>query len=257
MAATAAGTALTEAHQASQLALKAQLTGTALTLWPLLDPDDLDRTLELWLAATVAHIERAHDQSQQIARSYFTSFAHAETGTFYDPPPAVPIDVDRLRANLTITGPVQVKSLLTRGHPLDQALKTAQVRASGEAARLAMQGHRRMLADALNADFGANPPPVGYARVTSAKPCAFCAMLASRGPVYRSEGSGGFRAHGHCACTVEPVFRRDAAWPGRAREFHDLWNQAQREARAAGELRRGTGNDALNAFRRALNADGT
>lgn len=254
MAATDLGAGLTENHRTAQLAIKAEATRTALSLWALLDPGDLDANLAAWLDANLALIRQLDDQSQQTAAAYFTAFAQVETGRFYKPPKPARLDLDRVRTNLRVTGPIAVKALLARGHPLDRALQTSQVRVAGETARLAMQGHRRMLVDALNGQYGDNPPPVGYARVTAARPCAFCAMLASRGPVYQSESTGGFRAHGHCSCTVEPVFTREQPWPGRAREFHDLWNQAQQQARDGGELRRGTANDALNAFRRALSA---
>ena len=46
-----------------------------------------------------------------------------------------------------------------------------------------------------------------WRRVTDGNPCGFCAMLASRGPVYGSAekaGSGGNRYHARCGCTAEP-----------------------------------------------------
>lgn len=242
---------LTERHRRSQLAIKAAVTAAALSLWSLLDPDDLDATTPVWVAATERLIRVEQDKSQRAARAYFQSFAAAETGRLYDQPPTATVDLDRVRGNLTIAGPVTAKALIGKGQPAAKALSTARVHAAGETARLTLEPHRRMLADSLNADFGDNPPPRGWARVTSGSPCAFCAMLASRGPVYRSERTGGFQSHGHCACTVEPVFKRDAPWPGQAREFQRQWNQAQQQARDDGELRRGTSNDALNAFRRA------
>lgn len=249
MASTALGAGLTENHRTSQLAVKAEATRLALQLWPMLDPGDLDANLPAWLEAMVAVLQRLDRQSQDTARSYFTSFAQAETARFYQPPPSKPIDIGRIRTNLTIAGPVSVKGLLAKGHPLDRALQTSQVRVAGQAARFALEGHREMLTDALNADYGDNPPPRGWARVTSGTPCAFCAMLASRGPVY-SQRTVGFQAHGHCACTAEPVFRRDQPWPGRSREFNDLYNQAQQQAREQGTD--GLSDDALNVFRRAL-----
>jgi hypothetical protein len=55
---------------------------------------------------------------------------------------------------------------------------------------------------------------VGWTRVlTGAENCGFCAMLASRGPVYRSEGSAKFLTHDHCDCRPQLVFR-DRPWDG-------------------------------------------
>lgn len=45
----------------------------------------------------------------------------------------------------------------------------------------------------------------GVARIPRAGCCAFCAMLASRGPVYSSK-TAGFQAHNFCRCVAAPVF---------------------------------------------------
>lgn len=82
---------------------------------------------------------------------------------------------------------------------------------------------------------------LGYARrLTGDYNCAFCTMLASRGPVYRSanaalirhEGRGrnavatGEPFHDHCDCEVVPVFKRDD-WEGRDQyeELSRLWDE--------------------------------
>lgn len=46
---------------------------------------------------------------------------------------------------------------------------------------------------------------VGYARVTDGDPCRFCAMLATRGPIY-SQNSVDFPSHSKCGCSGEPVY---------------------------------------------------
>lgn len=82
---------------------------------------------------------------------------------------------------------------------------------------------------------------LGYARrLTGDFNCAFCTMLASRGPVYRSadaalvrhEGRGrnavptGEPFHDHCDCEVVPVFDR-SDWEGREQfeELERLWRE--------------------------------
>jgi hypothetical protein len=67
-------------------------------------------------------------------------------------------------------------------------------------------------------------------------------MLASRGPIYRSEQTATFEAHDSCACTVEPVYSRSTLWPGRAAEFRRLYREVTTGT---------TGQDSINAFRRA------
>lgn len=47
-----------------------------------------------------------------------------------------------------------------------------------------------------------------YARVPRGKTCAFCLLLASRGPVYGSKRSAGEgkKFHAHCDCVIVPVW---------------------------------------------------
>ena len=45
-----------------------------------------------------------------------------------------------------------------------------------------------------------------YARHASANACAFCAMMAARGAVYRSEAAAAGDYHDHCHCVAIPVW---------------------------------------------------
>lgn len=86
-----------------------------------------------------------------------------------------------------------------------------------------------------------DPRALGYARrLTGAYNCAFCTMLASRGPVYRSANAALIRHvgrgrnaratgepfHNGCDCEVVPVFDRDN-WEGRDQylELSRLWDR--------------------------------
>lgn len=54
-----------------------------------------------------------------------------------------------------------------------------------------------------------------WRRVTDGSPCGFCAMIASRGPVYSSAdtaGMGGNRYHSRCGCSVEPFEGDPKTW---------------------------------------------
>jgi hypothetical protein len=88
---------------------------------------------------------------------------------------------------------------------------------------------------------------VRWARVpTGRETCAFCWMLASRGPVYASQQSAGEMTawHDRCDCQAVPVFNADR-WDGRSTFLtaQRLWQQSTRGR---------SGRDALNTFRRAL-----
>lgn len=143
-----------------------------------------------------------------------------------DPDRQVPLriswgDDDRAaRSSLIVTGPVGIKNRTGRGQGVQVRNRAALVEASGAASRHVLNGGRKTLLTVLDAD----TPALGWQRVGDGDPCAFCAMLISRGPVYGSQVSASFEAHDHCGCTAEPVFTRDGEWPGRAREFQQLWN---------------------------------
>lgn len=53
-----------------------------------------------------------------------------------------------------------------------------------------------------------DPTAVRFARHASANACAFCAVMATRGAVYRSEDTAGDKYHTNCHCVAVPV------WPG-------------------------------------------
>ena len=66
-----------------------------------------------------------------------------------------------------------------------------------------------------------------WRRVTDGAPCGFCAMLASRGPVYTSQDTAdGGRYHGRCGCTAEPFEGDFADWqPSEAEQrYIDAYN---------------------------------
>lgn len=84
---------------------------------------------------------------------------------------------------------------------------------------------------------GVRGPVLGWARVlVGAENCAFCAMLASRGAVYKSEATAGFVAHtvnasgvgGDCDCQCVCVVKGQP-WEGEkeAALLQDMWEDAR------------------------------
>lgn len=135
---------------------------------------------------------------------------------------------------LISAGPGYVKLLTQRGEVADTAMAKGLVATSGTAGRQVLNGGRHTGLTLVDADETA----LGWIRVTDGDPCYFCAMLAGRGPVYKSEATAGFQAHDHCACTAEPVFARTAAWPGQARDYQQLWQQHVAGRHSGAEARR-------------------
>jgi len=244
MARTVAGKALTEQHYRSQVGLRALALQDYIKLWPLWEGDE--RTFRRLVEAAVVLARVYYQLSSSLGAAYFQAFRVAEDPGGQAPPIlADPMAEDRLISSLYETGQFSLQRSLDAGKSPQVAMDTALTNTSGAMSTHIVDGGRGTLLRSIGADSKAG----GWSRVTSGNPCAFCAMLASRGPVYLTEDSAEFEAHGHCSCTAEPGYE-GTTWPGRSREFHDLYNEATLEALEAGDLQRGTSNDLLNAFRR-------
>lgn len=240
MAATAAARLLTATQRQQQLALRAATITDLLELWPILEPTAIDETSPRWMTATRALIGERRRTSEGLASRYLSAFKSAELGR----PATValrtaPLIAEQLDTSLRVTGPIALKVLIGRGISPVQAHRAASTQMIGSATRHVLNGGRSAIVGSVAADRDA----LGWHRVTGASPCAFCAMLASRGPVFKRQRSAAFDAHDHCSCMTEPVYRADSAWPGRNRQYRDLWNESTQGR---------NGTDALNAFRQAL-----
>jgi hypothetical protein len=211
--------------------------------------------------------------------------------------PEVDEEADERRAtvSLVVTGPVHAGralvgmqepqgALFTTGGRLDDPdfladlnalMNNAGALAAGAADRDALMGGR----DLLEATARADQAVVGWARVTAPNPCDFCAMLASRGAVYRSEWSASYRGqlgrsgavdkpagweswtpeqlltwevgrgvqrfHDNCHCTIIPVYSREDWLPEESQAFRELWMHATEGL---------AGTEARQAFRAAIEA---
>ncbi len=241
MAATLAGARLTAQHRSTQLALRAVTLRQVLQVWPAFDPERAASSWPPVETALMAIIGQRRKDSATIAAGYFEAFRTAERVGGTAAPVLSAFDVGataRAETSLQVTGYVTTERLTALRHP-DPA-RTALVRVSGAAARHVLDGGRETLLASVRADRRA----LGWARATSGNPCSFCAMLASRGPAY-GERTGDFQSHDHCACSLEPVYRRDQEWPSGSRDYQRLWRDS------TGGL---SGAEARNAFREALSA---
>lgn len=240
MAATAEAARLTEAHRLAQVRLGATTVAAMADVWPLLDPTDLAGTAARWMRPAVSVIAEQRAASARLAGNYLAGFKAIELGPENGLPLVVAeeVVVEQVVQSLLATGPGQVRRSMAAGVQLDAAMDLALSTSSAAAMRHALNGGRDTTLRTVQAD----PQAAGWARVTSAKPCAFCAMLASRGPVYRQR-SAGFKAHDRCGCGAEPIYRPDAEWPAGSRRWERLW----RDAKAAG-------GDTAKEFRRLVEA---
>lgn len=238
MALTAEGAALTEAHRLEQLAIAARAARASMSLWKMLDVSDLDRSQTPWLASQLLLLDRSYAQSQSLAGEYVEAYRSAEGAG--DPGPFVrpTFPMGEMAAVMLGAGPRQVKAYIGKGATPGAAHGAALNKFTGMVRRQVLSGGRMAIGATTEADVRA----IGWRRVTDGKPCTFCAMLASRGPVYSSErraseiDGSGLRYHGHCGCTAEIVY---GEWiPTEAEQgYIDAYEAAAREADAAGESR--------------------
>lgn len=266
MASTPRGERMTEAHRVAQIAIRAAFLREFMDQWTLLDPRDLDRTAPAWASTVLRLIADFREDSAETAENYFKEFRAVELPNAKEPAPTVErrqsrrvnsrrrstggssrgglrrVTIewddadDAAHTSLMVMGPSNIKAKRKRGKSPEEAAREALVEAGGSAGRHVLTGGRTTHLELVEAD----PEAIGWLRVTDGDPCAFCAMLSSRGPVYRSERSAttvvssrakraiGDQYHDHCACSAEAMFSKSQAWPGRGREFQQLWRDVAR-----------------------------
>lgn len=222
MASTTAGQGLTEAHRVAQinLGVDTEIEAGVLVDRYLTGPAP-SRTA--WLASSMIMLRSRWRHSQRLARAYLSEFDGAEIGT--GARPVVEIPFPQTSAAVKMSALVPPGLALVELGPADLSALAGQVAA--QAAQTAMAGGRSTI------DRTARHRRRRYRRVSDGNPCAFCAMLASRGPAY-SEETAYFRAHEHCGCTAELVY---GTWEPSAleREWVTAYEDAAEEARAAGQ----------------------
>ncbi|AKY03763.1 head maturation protease [Streptomyces phage Amela] len=133
----------------------------------------------------------------------------------------------------------------------DEAHAQAGARQAAVAERVAMNGGRSTVWNHAQRDRRA----LGYIRLSrTGTPCGWCAMLISRGPVYRSEKTAeygdGDKYHDNCHCYAEPVFSREQYRNSPVyalnRQYEELWPQVTKGL---------SGKAAISAWRRFIRTE--
>lgn len=241
-----------QSFRRTQALLAAQMARQILRVWrDLMNPAKIDASWPAVRAALMPIVQQARTQSAALAGAAYMDArrtAGVPDGDF-DPEGPLQLAIARLESSLDVTGPVEFKKAIAAGRSPQQAMDAAAVRMVGSTQYLALEGGRSVINKSVDADEMAT----GWSRVTDADPCAWCAMLASRGPVYKSAKTagdprqGGNRYHDACACQAWPAFTLDEPFIGVAEKLYDDW---LRETRGSG------GKHAVNAFRRWWEAEG-
>lgn len=164
--------------------------------------------------------------------------------------PAVPDWLARpAQESMRITGPVAFKQNMSISGDAVVAREVMAKRMAGAAQRVVLDGERRTVKDTIDS----NAVIVGWRRVTDGDPCAWCAMLASRGAVYKTRGSAtsvtvrkgkgrrgwGQSYHDYDGCTAVPLYEGEEE-PPEVQDLQDQWDRV-----TAGK----SGSDAVRTWR--------
>jgi hypothetical protein len=307
---------LVEQHRRAQVGVQAGFLAEFLAAWGLLRTEDLDRSTPQWLRIVIRLIRLFRQESADLSLQHYrdlrrigapdTEFPEPEVafdlGNLVDPErrirrqtgPSVPARVEReLRqitrparltihwdradraavSSLQVAGPINIKARISRGEQPEAAKRAALVDASGAGSRQVLNGGRSTQLALVQNDRAA----LGWVRVTDGNPCAFCAMLASRGVTWgpyakssfakanekfsgktfeaehdndpRIVGRGEVKVHDHCGCGIALVFRRDDPLLDQGKEYRLLWDQYIK-GHYSNEKVPGRQSDALKAWRR-------
>jgi hypothetical protein len=218
-------------YQRQQSALADGLAVQVIAAWnALLDVRALKKTLPVFTAATASLVHRYGNASAAVAADYYDAARAAAgvTGT-YTVVAAQPAPFGQVKASVSWA----TKNLWTP----EPDVGPAKVLVKGAAERLVLDTGRHTVIGAVQND----PRARGWARVTKPGCCYFCAMLASRGAVYRSQQTASFEAHDHDRCMAEPVFGA-YEMTAAARDWQALWQSSTKGT---------SGADAVRAFRAA------
>jgi hypothetical protein len=220
-----------------------------------------------WVERAVALLIKASDDGARSAALYATALRRLEVpdAPRYTPRAATGRVDQGVSSPLLLAGPYDFMNRLAefqaappQGVTIEQAKKELKEvtadKVAAESIRYAQMGARQTTFDVSQEDAVA----LGWVRVTSADPCWFCAMLASRGLQYRPykegafersnerfEGSGNAKVHDSCRCHLKPVYFETDKRVLKTKEYAEMWS-----AFTSGES---SGKENLNNFRVGYN----
>lgn len=226
MALTAVGAALTAGYQ-RHISAMAAATGLAVAdAMDDIDPDDIGGAHQYAVKKAADAIQAGTRQSRTLTARYLTRYTRAEDIDLPSLPPVRPIARQDAVRTAFYSGPVRAKTLIRRGISGEQAV--AEMRDWA-----AQWGRTRV--ESASRDYviqSARRTRLKCRRVIAGKTCAFCSMLAARGPVY-TEDTVTFRAHRCCDCTWEICKETPDEWLKQSATSRELRiNAAYQEAAA-------------------------
>ena len=262
---------LADQHRRAQAQLLEALELALSTSWRrAISPVETRALSDAWIASALPLIAAYRARSAALAR---ISYQAQRLLAFPDEPFDVDVEPDDLVEEALIvalraTGiTTYLDDVNNPAKTLEDALDRSAAAVAGAGVKHVLDGGRSYTTNAIERDRLA----LGWYRVTKDGCCSFCAVLASRGMVYkqdsfdqsdpRFEGEGTEKVHDHCACTLAPSYGPDQRPPDRSGAFAQLWQASTRadeqdvaKGRASRVGERFSGNAALNSFRRRYEA---
>lgn len=258
----------------------------------MIDPTNIAGTAQQWMIESIAAILKGRRTSYLLASAYATAIRRLQVPDaprFEIPRPPDP-PIEKLVRSLAYTGPGKLavdlakipqpieppesapqfehnqydRDLRDYEKRLKEAPAKAAVMSSAAAFRHVIDGGR----DTIDTVVTQDPVAVGYIRITKDEPCAFCLMLASRGPVYKKDsfdrsdprftGPGEHKVHDACGCGLQPLYGGTSTrhWTDQARQAEKLWLEGDGDPNDKRPPTSYSGKDAINAFARAARRQG-
>lgn len=266
MARTSEGRELTEKHRKGQAGIVKRMLKVLLGIWDEeADYRNIDQSSLSFARRAAPEVMKFRAVSREYSKDYLVNFRDLEVPEADRKPIADVVDnysLEDALQEMWTAARASMKKVSAKGYNTQDGLEAGRNAVSGKATKLVADGGRKVIKDDIDRGNG----PVGYARVVDADPCAFCAMLASRGVSYtgyladgeglyrtdsfaasnsRFVGKGDFKVHDGCQCTMEPVYKVGGKirLPGRGDELARNWARV-----AAGE------RDPLKAWQRWWNS---
>lgn len=221
---------LAASYQAAQKELASKTTEIVLALWlsQMGESKDLRASANEWLRLAIPVILGGRRASIKLGQGFFQGYRRLELPN--EPSmrmPAVPeLDTKALTTSLWVTGPQQY---VDAGKAVDDIFDEERINAiTGAATRHIMNGGR----EAIDSAYEADVKTTGYYRIEDGDPCYFCAMLMSRGVVFKGDsfeesdirffGPGDAKVHDHCGGSLVAAYDKDP-YPGPTKDANDLW----------------------------------
>lgn len=207
---------------------------------------------EQFIARMLPLIRMYRDRSEGHAARFYERerFAAVPDASPFSGARADEVPDEAIITSLTVTGLVRATQALEQV-ALAEALELAQTSLQGAVSRITLNAGRSYSLNAFTEDRLA----VAYFRQTGPGCCSFCAMLASRGAVYREDsfeqsdprffGPGNAKVHDECGCVMGTLWRRDTAAPDFNTSMRRIWDEVTRGK---------SGQAAQNAFRNVYEA---